>query len=1687
MAASGNITISAGTPGSAALAGISDQYVNSVSGEQLASGLDEMLKSGEGLFIDYTDKLQNRLKEFKGVAKTLDKTKEITDMIVNVVGNPLLTKTISIASILPGNVTYTPSIGNRMSGLFNSYKQTSKALLLKQKDLANLSAYDELANPNMVDTMVESLKNAVIDVAISMIDERLVKETGFSVSELAPLYATVRSLTEPMIYYNDLMKEGYVVDVSIANPLKIAQQAFLNWFNGLTNVLWNCMIVMILRNQFETIKKIIEEFRNISFKDLDRKIRNVEDMIGYLEMLGVGNNVPDIDISGLIDNVKSEFKDLKENFKDMLETANGNMKGILQNAYHETMDTLVNSGKAAAGQFITGMMNGSGVSISKAYTMEVTDYDKHIITITINEDPTKHETLKELNNIFEKSGIFSSSDVKGILTLCIDLWVLGKEENKSQEEKIRVITKETPAKSFTIIIKAVVRGGERARAQTEPDTFAFPIDLLNTGITEYQTEDPTSKKRSVIPIIQIAMGILKSLVPQLKILSHLVSNYRINKAKTEEIANLNTGMFGRMTSAGQGLDQALLLSPNANFWSVRNEAGASALIRTMGWVNKWLDSGMKIGDFLKAEIRDPYVKLAKGQTEKFKEELINAGVPEEDVHRYFSSGVESALAIQIDGEENGKISDLERIDYHVSDNSFSYVKTTEKNKDLPRYPSEILDAMSKGKRSLDGVYDDYGIFSSNNQNEEGDEYIEPEDGFGISYVDILEEALNFSDTTEEQKKEIEEELAAIREDIRMWDVHQQVLDDTVNNLMVYTDETPDGPQAIDIEKINACTINNDDLDVAYPIPSNPIRDMNDVGAYIDSPEFLGNTNIGNHAIIEFARDHIAGDGVEYSIGVKPGQTVASGMNLGTVVQKGENRLLKSIFTYGKVRETTDGELGRLFPHSNCNRHFIIDDYETSSDIQVDVSTLEEIADDLKTSNKVYEFMKDNLCYSIMPDILLRRKKYKALGGILGYLRHPDGREIYAEYKERVDKTIENLYKDIDININVDSIKATNGNPTKLEGLSNQALDIREEFMDGTHDWGRKKNGLIDLYEYKDKLDECADVYNPDDIRWLGVDYYLDLIGRIDMKQDFNISEKYYDILSYIITRRNSVEWREIDKIVDVIKEKVYTFVNKTLHPDILKEMSTKFIEVPEIIDVFNYFREVSKSDNTKFVPLQNAAANLYVYYRKNIDFVPNGKWVEKNINEDDSSLEYMDGTIENLKVKLINRLPEIVDTEIKYPDALGHLEEHFFGIKRLTLDEVYRYITDIMIEWKPVISTDPETGTPSVTQSEPSNSALIYEISRLYVYYHNNIDSEKTGDWVDYDVLPEIDLFDNKSGIWKLVESERKLLNDFWSDVINQYREKYNTRKCLDCIRNMRFDNAEWPTVRQLTIDGVRYDWYFFENIKPESEYEDWNEDWSDPNIINDVTPEPPDSVDATEEDARKALDDHSQEGLPKMTPAPVDITKYKYWLRYFSMMTLVNCAPMYWSTGMVLAGVPIKGPAIFIPVSVIFIKKTNMVMVFGISYRIPLWFDAIILYVNLGQDTSTILQPLLVALNMVKESFGLKVGQIENTIPNVIQTYINTLKQSNDDLEKQNIELKEVTLPLLSSVSFPKGEAVKNEVLSKIWKLDTRQNILRLEDVYREIISAETEESKEETDEGPKEETEIETDETNKEDIKEK
>lgn len=262
-----------------------------------------------------------------------------------------------------------------------------------------------------------------------------------------------------------------------------------------------------------------------------------------------------------------------------------------------------------------------------------------------------------------------------------------------------------------------------------------------------------------------------------------------------------------------------------------------------------------------------------------------------------------------------------------------------------------------------------------------------------------------------------------------------------------------------------------------------------------------------------------------------------------------------------------------------------------------------------------------------------------------------------------------------------------------------------------------------------------------------------------------------------------------------------------------------------------------------------------------------------------------------------------------------------------------------------------------------------------------------------------------------ITRKESKELRDIADKAIEWYKE--NNPKIEDGSAFFKYNQVNWPGASQVTKDDIPHDFYFIEEKTSPSE------------------------------DMKMALAEAKGEISPKGNKGgPEDgalngyvytedslrtqygINDYRYWLRYCTVATLVNCMlPMYWSTGMLIAGAPLMLPIIFIP---IFVLSSRVILVLGIGLcgivPMPMFLlmnvsdipGFAIPILNTIVDTMKGLSAMIMNLGQksVKEMIKLAIKQEDNNI-NELNNEIKKLNQEITNL-KNGIGLDKDTLRAL-------------------------------------------------------------------------
>ena len=306
--------------------------------------------------------------------------------------------------------------------------------------------------------------------------------------------------------------------------------------------------------------------------------------------------------------------------------------------------------------------------------------------------------------------------------------------------------------------------------------------------------------------------------------------------------------------------------------------------------------------------------------------------------------------------------------------------------------------------------------------------------------------------------------------------------------------------------------------------------------------------------------------------------------------------------------------------------------------------------------------------------------------------------------------------------------------------------------------------------------------------------------------------------------------------------------------------------------------------------------------------------------------------------------------------------------------------------------------------------------------------------------------------ILDLVKKERQELEDFFKEKMALYN-KVDITSLIKRTENLSEIQAEWPPSIDIVVDGITYKLFKFSNIDA---YLKSLKKGSDNSIDAGINPDNYVYNEPNEADLKKRIDGilngggvNAEDALnsPDLIPDTTDdkfsgltdipITDIRYWLKYCGLATLASIP--FLATGLVILGVPIPLPGIYTPFTVV---KGDVLMVIGLGIR-GITFFPMIIYVNAGQDNSTALVPILMALKAVRDQFENQISKIENTIPNVADLMIAQLESNNANLLNQNKQI-ETQIANLKAQQKPEWPEIKKQMKTAI-KADTRQIITRI------------------------------------------
>lgn len=942
------------------------------------------------------------------------------------------------------------------------------------------------------------------------------------------------------------------------------------------------------------------------------------------------------------------------------------------------------------------------------------------------------------------------------------------------------------------------------------------------------------------------------------------------------------------------------------------------------------------------------------------------------------------------------------------------------------------------------------------------------------------------------------------------------LDDLITKALTIDTDEIEGQQTINLNDINLCAVDYSKSDITSDyddfINSNindqsvlqKIYDDKDLWKLIitppeEVPDILSDIDTSTRIIIEFSDATVKDPNpVEYTLNIKPGDTVDNDTIIGSVMQDGKMKPLKSIFEKGHVMSKNDDtEFFRLYP-SKCDRHIVLDnaliglneDYNIVEDISV-------INEEFQKEGQLYALITNNLCQSLLPCVLARRyrgtytrqKTHVYTNDRLGHWEYGNW------YLDSSDASYDTLGLDTSLIVDSSLYKEYKGNAKYDTSLF--VFDIINE----------KLNNGVTIFDTSIMMNfnESQDEF--------GSSIIAEDVTKNDMKS----------------WRKRAKKKRKRKKVKKEIKDKAYRQTNRiknSTNPyEAIQKESKRLLDARQkyVDDAIRLYRSLDTLPLCKYDPKYTDCKSLVNNTELSVRFETqrfDNEFSYTPIGDVDnyynyyfsllSSVNLLSGSTDQWSQEFYNLIVDIINKRVIVEDKTDYTMMYDFldlfnkNVKQLFPSIYGKNITFDIIKrefnrLKPMITTYVQNENKSYKESirkqftidnkekygqELDEEAIqnagekytgdneykqIYDyIASLYTY-DNDEDSDAPNEicsqlatmytylkTFNKDNNPYKDMKDKNSQYiyLSLVQDESKRIREFWDKVLAEY-EECSYDKCYSSLIKLsdKMDEyAQWPTPQDLTIDNIYYQHYLFENIYPNDLDSSINDisigDYSFPEEVE--FPEIPDEYPVDEDWAIDEMNKHEQ--LEPDDLNAITIKDYPYWKKYFALATLICIVPTFWNCGLdifpFIQCIPL--PCIFIAIKSIYIPMFNMIMVFGIGIR-GMYPWPIILYVNVSDQPISVLTPLIAILDRLKNVFYGKLDSIEQTpIQSLVNAYIAKLNKEINELKKENIKLDNFK-KVIKTLKVPKAESIKRQFASIVDpSIDMRQRLTRIESLSR-------------------------------------
>lgn len=345
------------------------------------------------------------------------------------------------------------------------------------------------------------------------------------------------------------------------------------------------------------------------------------------------------------------------------------------------------------------------------------------------------------------------------------------------------------------------------------------------------------------------------------------------------------------------------------------------------------------------------------------------------------------------------------------------------------------------------------------------------------------------------------------------------------------------------------------------------------------------------------------------------------------------------------------------------------------------------------------------------------------------------------------------------------------------------------------------------------------------------------------------------------------------------------------------------------------------------------------------------------------------------------------------------------------------------------------------SSSEKANRELLDKLKKISLHFVNLRKIEVGSSSTDYygKYISQEDL-DDTFTIKNTLETLLVDIGDYSSDTSDPQFLAYDEtlKKYLGALRDLT--NNESMILRELSDRAV--EWYMqnHQAVDSGSIFDRFRQvSWPSPTTIRkDDIPHDFFYIEEPKTNEEQILGDSSEGGYEfteESVKTKYGIDSYMYWLRYFTIATLVNCMlPMYWSTGVPPPTGPIMLPIIFVPIVVI-PGRVITVIGLGICGICPL---PMIYFVNVGDVPACIIPAINLAVDTLKKLSSLIVSAGMSPMKSIV---LGLVKENDDAINRINNQIDQIEKDCYNLSAGVETDMETIRSLRKRKKLDPTSN----------------------------------------------